>query len=95
MQVLGVFIDGGSCLGAAIAFPVVELKRINAEFAGDAFERNPVVDLFRCVIAHIFNCSPAGRTPLGQRCWSFGWKHGSRRRTREACGFAELFAVNG
>ena len=54
MQVLGVLIDGGSCLGAAIAFQMVELKRINTEFACNAFERDTVADLFSGVITHSF-----------------------------------------
>jgi hypothetical protein len=77
MQALGVLIDGGSCLGAAVAFHVVELKRIHAEFAGDAFERNPVVDLLSCVIAHIFIVVLLEDIRFGRRCWPFGY----RRRT--------------
>ena len=77
MQALGVLIDGGSCLGAAVAFHVVELKRIHAEFAGDAFERNPVVDLLSCVIAHIFIVVLLEDIRLGRRCRPFGY----RRRT--------------
>ncbi len=72
MQALGVLIDGGSRLGAAIAVHVVEFKRIDAEFAGDAFEPNPVVDLFRCVIAHIFIVVLLAEIRLRKRCWPFG-----------------------
>jgi hypothetical protein len=96
MQVLGVLVDGGSCLGAAIAFHVVELKGINAEFAGDAFERNPIVDLFRCVIAHIFNCSPSGRTRLGREMLVF-WLEARKPTTRERplADSRNFFAANG
>ena len=65
MKALGMLIDGGSCLGAAVALHMIELKRIDAEFAHDALERNPVVDLFGCVIAHIFDCSLSGGDSLG------------------------------
>jgi hypothetical protein len=75
MQALGVLIDGGSCLGAAVAFHMVELKRIDAEFAGDAFERDAVVDLFSCVIAHISIVVLLANIRLGRRCWPFGCRH--------------------
>ena len=52
MEVLGVLIEGGSCLGAAVAFHMVQLKRIDTEFASDTFERDAVVYLFSCVVAH-------------------------------------------
>jgi hypothetical protein len=72
MQVLGVLVDGGSCLGAAVAFHMVELKRIDTEVAGDAFERDAVVDLFSCVIAHMLIVVLLAETRLGGRCWPFG-----------------------
>ena len=91
MQALGVLIDGGSCLGAAVAFHVVELKRIHAEFAGDAFERNPVVDLFSCVIAHIFIVVLLEDIRLGRRCRPFGYRW---RTLLAPCQFARLLAAN-
>jgi hypothetical protein len=71
VQVLGVLVDGGSSLGAAVAFHMVELKRIDTEVTSDAFERDAVVDLFRCVITHILNCSPSGGNLFGQKVLAF------------------------
>jgi hypothetical protein len=45
-------IDRSSRLCAAIAFGVIELKRVNSEFADGTFERNAAVQGLGSVIAH-------------------------------------------
>ena len=71
MESFGVLIHGGSCLGAAVAFHMVELKRIHAEFASHAFERDAVADLLGCVVAHCFIVIHVARTTFEQQGLAF------------------------
>jgi hypothetical protein len=45
-------IDSGSSLRAAVAFGVVEIKRVDREFADGAFEGDAAIQGLGSVVAH-------------------------------------------
>ena len=69
MQLPHMLIDCSRRLRAPIAFRVIEVKRVYAEFADGAFKRDAAVQRLGGVVAHSFIVVFFAGITADKRCW--------------------------